>query len=204
MKTIEEMRKELADKAIQKKTEIDELIAITRVKHEMVKLDSPLFNDREMTKIDTLNLDVIIQTITEQYTVDDRKMSMVYGYGIIPNKILAIMKAIQFSKAEEKTELLMITGLDEQIIEDTLDAFGNTAYFSKANVEVVPEIPMDIPKVKELLKVVALDMGLVSEVDLSRFNTANVDYQYTRARLRAEDILLNTKLYLSEATTYTE
>jgi hypothetical protein len=114
------------------------------------------------------------------------------------------MKSIQFSKAEEKEDLLLMTGLDEQIIEDTLTAFGNTAYFSKANIEVVPEQPMDIQAVKDLLETVAIDMQLVSELDLSAFNQTNVDYQYKRAQLRADEMLANTQEYVEKATTYDE
>ena len=181
-----------------------QMVETIKVTHEIAKLDSPFYNKRELAKQDSLTLDAITETIGEQYAADDRKMSLVFGYGIIPSKMLAIMKSIQFSKHEEKGDLLMMCGLDEQIIEDVLTAFGNTAYFSKANIEVVPEISMNIPLVKELLNTIAIDMKLVSELDLGAFNTANVDYQYKRAELKAQEMYDNTKTYVEKATTYAE
>ena len=201
---IEKLKATLAAAKKAKKTEMAEMVETIKVTKEIAKLDSPLYNKRELAKQDSLALDAITETIAEQYAADDRKMSLVFGYGIIPSKLLAIMKSIQFSKHEEKEDLLLMTGLDEQIIEDTLAAFGNTAYFSKANIEVVPEIPMDIPAVKELLNTIAIDMKLVSDLDLSAFNTANVDYQYTRARHKADEMYDNTKEYVETATSYEE
>ena len=188
----------------EKKAEMKATIERIKMEKEIAKLESPLYANRELVKQDILTLDAIISTISEQYAVDDRKMSLVFGYGIIPSKILAIMKSIQFSKHEEKEDLLAMTGLDNQIIEDTLDAFGNTAYFSKAAVEVVPAQPMDIQKVKDLLETVAIDMKLVSTLDLTKFNSTNVEYQYDRAQLKADEMLHNTKEFIETAVSYEE
>ncbi len=201
---IQKMKAQLKKRQADKKSEMAKTIELIQVSKEIAKLDSPMYNKRELAKKDSLTLDVITDQIAEQYAADDRKMSLVFGYGILPSKILAVMKSIQFSKHEEKEELLMMTGLDEQIIEDTLTAFGNTAYFSKANIEVVPEQPMNISAVKELLETVAIDMKLVSELDLSAFNQTNVDYQYKRAQLKADEMYDNTKEYVEKATTYAE
>lgn len=201
---IKELQARLKAVKATKTTEINDTIARIKVEKEIDKLESPLYAKRELARKDNLTLDALIDTISEQYAADDRKMSLVFGYGVIPSKILAIMKSIQFSKHDEKEELLMMTGLDEQIIEDTLDAFGNTAYFSKAAVEVIPAIPMSIEKTKELLQVAAIDMKLVSTLDLSRFNRTNVNYQYERAELRADEMYNNTKEFIEEATNYEE
>jgi len=193
-------------KKVQEEKKVEMKAAIERIKmeKEIAKLESPLYANRELVKQDILTLDAIISTISEQYAADDRKVSLVFGYGIIPSKILAIMKSIQFSKHEEKEDLLAMTGLDTSIIEDTLDAFGNTAYFSKAAVEVVPAQPMDIPRVKELLEIAAIDMKLVSILDLSKFNETNVKYQYDRAQLKAEEMLHNTQEFIETAVSYEE
>ena len=202
--TLVELNAELEARKIAKKEELANVIATVKVQHELTKLDSPLYNKRELMKTDSIMLDVIIGQITDVYAREDRKMSLTFGYGIIPNKIITLLKAIQYSKAAEKEEFLMMTGLDEQIVEDILDAFGNTAYFSKVAIEVVPEIPMDIARTKELLNLASIDMKLVSELDLSRFNVANVSYQSKRAQLRADEMLDNTKEYIEAATVYAE
>jgi len=202
--TLEELKVELEARKAAKKAELEEVVATVMVQHELTKLTSPLYNHRELTKRDSVTLDVLLDQIAEVYARDNRKMSLTFGYGIIPNKIITLLKAIQFSKAAEKEEFLMMTGLDEQIIEDTLDAFGNTAYFSKMGIEVIDAIPMDIDKVRQLLQTIAVDMKLVSELDLSKFNKANVDYQYKRAQLKADEMLDNTKEYVATATVYEE
>ena len=204
MNALDKLNQELAERMAARKVELAETIAIAKVNMQLAKIESPLYMKRELLKEDEVKLQVISNTIQEAYDRDDRKMSLVFGYGILPNKILAIMKSIQFSKKEEREELLMLTGLDESIIEQTLDAFGSTAYFSKNTMEVVPAIPMDVPLVKELLLVVATDLGLVSTLDLGKFNSANMNYQYDRAAIRAEELYNNTKDYVETAITYAE
>ena len=204
MSKINQLLKELEERKVAKQAELEELKQTIALNHELTKLESPLYNKRALSAQDSLTLDVLINQVEEQYSRDDRKLSLTFGYGIIPNKILTLLKAILFSKAADKEELLMLTGLDEQIVEDTLDAFGNTAYFSKHSVEIVPAQEMNINRVKELLELVAIDMKLVSELDLSKFNTANIDYQYTRAQVKAEEMLDNTKQYIEVAQSYEE
>ena len=201
---IKELQAQLEARKAERANEFAQKVEMIKVTKEIEKLDSPLYEARELAKQDSMTLDVITTNISEQYAQDDRKMSLVFGYGIIPNKMLAIMKSIQFSKQAEKEELLMLTGLDEQQIEDTLEAFGNTAYFSKANIEVVPAIDMDIDKLKTLLRMASTDMGLVSTLDLSKFNVANVEYQYKRSEYKASEMLANTQAYVEEATSYEE
>ena len=204
MTNINQLKAELEIRRVAKIAELAELKETILLNHELTKLDSPLYTSRELAKEDNIKLDVIIDQIAESYATNDRKMSLVFGYGVIPNKILQICNAIRYSKAEEKEEFLLLTGLDEQIIEDTLDTFGSTAYFSKLAIDIIPAIEMNIIKSKELLKIVATDMGLVSELDLSKFNKANVDYQYKRAQMKAEEMLENTKEYVTTALSYDE
>ena len=174
------------------------------LEQKIATYSSPMYARRALTKLDNTKLDAITTMIADQYAQNDRKMSLVFGMGLLPNKILAILKSIQYSKHEEKLDLLLMTGLSEDIIEETLDAYGNTSFFSKAAIEVVPAQPMDIMKIKILLTEVARDMGLVSNLDLSRFNSENVKYQYDRAQLRADEMLANTQEYVEQATTYSE
>ena len=204
MTKIEELRAELETRKVAKQAEVKELIELTKVTQEINKIDSPLYNKRELSLRDNMVLDTIISTIEEQYAADDRKMSVTFGYGILPNKIITIMKSIQYSKHAEKEELMMMCGVSEQSVEDVLDAFGNTAYYSKNDNTIVESIPMDIAKVKELLALAAIDMQLVSTLDLGKFNSTNVDYQYKRSQLKADEMLENTTKYVETALAYEE
>ena len=199
-----ELKAQLEERKLAKAQELATLKETITLQHELAKLNSPLYDKRELQKTDNITLDILLAQVEEVYRHSDRKMSQTFGYGIIPNKILTLLKALQYVKSAEREELLLIIGLDEQTIEDTLDAFGNTAYFAKTSIEVVPEIPMDIERTKELLKLVATDMRLVSDLDLSKFNIENVRYQYTRARVKAEEMLENTEAYVQTALSYEE
>lgn len=202
--TVEQLKAQVEAKKVAKQAEINQMVETIKLNHELVKLDSPLYTIRELQAKDNATLDAYITVVQEEYAKEDRKLSQTFGYGIIPNKILTLLKAIQYSKADSKQHLLLLTGLDEQTVEDTLDAFGNTAYFSKLSIEVMPSIPMNIPKVKEFLKLVATDLGLVSDLDLSKFNQSNVDYQYTQAQDKADELLDNTREYITTAVAYNE
>ena len=201
---IETLKQQLETRKAQKEQELATLKEEITLKHELAKLDSPLYHKRELQKDDIAKLDVLLDEVEAVYSRENRKISNVFGYGLIPNKILTIVKAIQYSKQADRTDLLLLTGLDEQTVEDILDAFGMTAYFNKTSVSIVPEIAMDIQRTKELLALVATDMRLVSDLDLSKFNIENVRYQYDRARINAEEMLENTQEYTQLAIQYEE
>ena len=204
MTKLEELKAELAARKATKQAEMEELIATTKVRMELTSLDSPIYTERKLLEEDNAKLDVITQEVTEMYARKDRKIGLTFSYGVIPNKIITLLRAIQYSGLDEKQELLMMTGLSEQTVEDVLDAFGNTSFFSKAGVEIVPAIPMQLDDVKELLTQVYVDMQLVSTPDLRKFNVANVKYQYDRAQLKAEEMLANTLEYIDTAVNYEE
>jgi hypothetical protein len=67
------------------------------------------------------------------------------------------------------------------------------------------EIPADVARLRELLEIVSLDMGLLRVPNLSKVSQQNFEYQFTRARLRAEELAENTaKNDRLVAITYTE
>lgn len=198
------LQAELQATLVARKAEIADLISQRKIEMEINKITSPLYEQRELEKVDTSRLDAIIEHITSIYVSDKRKVSQVYGYGITVNKLLTIMRSMMYSKVHEKAELLMMTGLDEQLIEDVIEAFGATAYFSPRQLAIIPEKPMSITRLKELLSIAALDIGLITSVNMSKLNTANIEYQSVSARLRAEESLENTVKYTDDSVLYTE
>lgn len=204
MTKIEEMKAQLEATKAQAKAQLEETLEANKLQLEINRLTSPLYMTRQLETEDTVKLDAIINHIEELYAVDRRKVSQTYGYGDIPNKIVTIAKAVMYSKIEEKTELLMMTGMHSGTIEDLIDAFGNTAYFSVRELKVVPEMSMDIVRVKEILQVCADDLGLVSTLKLHKFSPTNIEYQSKRALARAEEALENTLKYNEEAVDYDE
>jgi phosphoglycolate phosphatase-like HAD superfamily hydrolase len=188
-----------------RKAEMAVKMAEIRLANEARKIQSPLYERRCMEDQDSMQLDAILEQIEESYALDNRKISRVFGYGVMVDKILTIIRSIQYSKIEEKQDLLAITGLSESLVEEVLDALGNPAYFSVREGRVMDEIPADVARLRELLEVVSLDMGLLRVPNLSKVSQQNFDYQFTRARLRAEELAENTaKNDRLVAVTYTE
>lgn len=201
---LETIKAQLAIRLEERKAEMQAKMEEIKVNNELRKLESPLYEVRELEKQDNLTLDTFLEQIEENYAMDNRKISRVFGYGVMVDKILTIIRSIQYSKLDEKQELLMLTGLDESTIEEVLDSLGNTAYFNVREGKVMDEIPADVDRLRDLLKVVALDMGLLSNLNLSKVTDKNFEYQFTRARLRAEELADNTAKHIAETVTYSE
>lgn len=198
------LQTELATRLEERKEEVRKLMEKIKLENELKRIESPLFETRELEKQDSLKLDTFIEQLEEFYSVDNRKISRVYGYGHMVDKILTIVRSIQYLKQDEKQEMLMLTGLDESTIESTLDALGNPAYFSVRELRLIDEQPANVDELKTLLKIISLDLGLVSPLKLNKVTTENFDYQFTRARLRAQEALENTLKYADNKVEYTE
>lgn len=195
---------ELNQLVLDRKAELQVKMAEMKLDNQARKIQSPLYERRCIEEQDSLTLDSILETIEENYALDNRKISRVFGYGVMVDKILTIIRSIQYSKIEEKQELLMMTGLSESTVEEVVDALGNTAYFSVREARVIDEIPADVARLRELLEIVALDMELLRVPNLSKVSESNFEYQFTRSRLRAEELAENTAKNNLEMVAYSE
>ena len=204
MTNLQQMKAELAARMEERRNEVKILMEEIKLQNELKKIESPLFEERELEKQDNLKLDAFIEQLEEFYSVDNRKINRVYGYGHMVDKILTIIRSIQYLKQDEKQEMLMMTGLDESTVEAVLDALGNPAYFSVRELRLIEEQPANVDELRKLLKIVSIDMNLVSTLKLNKVTKENVDYQFIRARLRAEEALENTLKYASDKVEYTE
>jgi hypothetical protein len=198
------MQAELAARMEERKKEVANLMEEIKLRNELKRLESPLFEERELERQDNLKLDALIGQLEEFYSVDNRKINRVYGYGHMVDKILTIIRSIQYLRQDEKQEMLMMTGLDESTVEAVLDALGNPAYFSVRELRLIEEQPANVDELRNLLKIVSIDMDLVSTLKLNKVTTENINYQFTRARLKAQEALENTLKYASNKVEYTE
>ena len=196
--TAKELSVLLAERVEARKAEVAERIEVRKLENQINFIESPLFEARELDKEDNLVLDAYLTHIEEMYAVSKRKVSKTFGYGVIPNKVLTIAKSVMYCKAEEKLELLAMTGLNETQVEDIVDAFGMTAYFSPKSLDIVEAVPMS-DNITDIIAQACSDMGLVSSVNYGKFTKSNIDYQYTRASLKANEALENTLKYADKA-----
>ena len=124
--------------------------------------------------------------LTNKATREIRKWnpSRVYGYGNQIGALVGILSGIQYSAAEHRLQMLAITGLNEQIIEDTLNAFGSPSYFSAKYETIVPEKPYCINSIKNSLEVLEIKLNI--NLDKDAITEELLSKQFESARLRAE------------------
>lgn len=124
--------------------------------------------------------------LTNKATREIRKWnpSRVYGYGNQIGALVGILSGIQYSAAEHRLQMLATTGLNEQIIEDTLNAFGSPAYFNAKYETIVPEKPYCINSIKNSLEVLEIKLNI--NLDKDAITEELLSKQFESARLRAE------------------
>ena len=124
--------------------------------------------------------------LTNKATREIRKWnpSRVYGYGNQIGALVGILSGIQYSAAEHRLQMLATTGLNEQIIEDTLNAFGSPSYFSAKYETIVPEKPYCINSIKNSLEVLEIKLNI--NIDKDAITEELLSKQFESARLRAE------------------
>ena len=121
---------------------------------------------------------VIIESmpIFSKKTRENRKWnpSNYYGLGSHIGGIYRILTGILYSTTDHKVQLLASTGLYEDLVESTINAFGNTAYYSETHKVIVPAIPYNIDTLIANLTLIAdilninPDMQAVTEANLSK------------------------------------
>ena len=124
--------------------------------------------------------------LTNKATREIRKWnpSRVYGYGNQIGALVGILSGIQYSAAEHRLQMLATTGLNEQIIEDTLNAFGSPSYFSAKYETIVPEKPYCINSIKNSLEVLEIKLNI--NLDKDAITEELLSIQFESASLRAE------------------
>jgi len=183
---LQEMLEELKAKSEAKKLEIQNDIAVKRVMIDMGKLDSPIYKDREIAKQNSATIEAMIQSI-EEFSTDDVKVRKVFGFGNQVDGVLTIIKSAMYAKATVKEEVMLLTSLDNDIIEETLDALGQTAYFNENSQEIVESQPCNVSLLRELLLLVSHDMGL-TDVKLNKITETNINRMYVSAQAKAEKL----------------
>lgn len=121
---------------------------------------------------------VIIESmpIFSKKTRENRKWnpSNYYGLGSHIGGIYRILTGILYSTTDHKVQLLAETGLYEDLVESTILAFGNTAYYSETHKVIVPAVPYNIDTLVSNLTLIAdilninPDMQAVTETTLSK------------------------------------
>ena len=100
--------------------------------------------------------------------------------------LLGILQTAQSTNiAEQKENILAIIKLPISLIEDTMQTFGTTAYWSKRTFTKYDEIKGDYMSARVLLAEVAEKMNL-KPLDLTKFTPQAYDAHFEQAKVKAE------------------
>lgn len=109
--------------------------------------------------------------------------------------------------AEQKEAILAILDLPLAIVEDSMQAFGTTAYWSKRTLEKYDEIAGDYEQAKAMLEEVATKLDL-QPLDISKFSKTAYDLHFAQASRRADakakEFQLSVSIDADQSFTLTE
>lgn len=132
--------------------------------------------------------------IYSKATREQRKFNMtkVYGFGNQLSNLLGLLSGIQYSATDHKQLLLAHTGLSEDLIEQTLEAFGRPAYYSTNHSIIIDEQPYDSAKALECIQMIEAELNII--LDKSKLTETTFRTQFELARINAETKAAATQL----------
>ena len=127
-------------------------------------------------------------------TRENRKFNASKFYGLTNDiaTVLGLLSGINYAASAHKPQLLLTTGLNSTIIEQTLESLGSLSYYSKNYGIVVPSKPCNVSTLKANLDTVAamlninLDTSCVTE-DTMKALWLNAEVRALREFNEAQD-----------------
>lgn len=120
-----------------------------------------------------------------------------FGYGTQIDLMYQLATGILYSCAEHKQLLLAHTGLDLEVLEQMVEAFGTPTYYSRNHNTVVKSKPYCLDLVKAVVDVMQSELSVV--VDTSKLTADRFEYEFIRAENIAEDTRLQAEEAISKA-----
>ncbi len=106
-----------------------------------------------------------------------------FAFGNQINLMYQLATGILYSASEHKELLLAYTGLDIELVEQLVEAFGSPAFYSRNNNVVVEAKAYDVDSVMATLAVMQSVLGVV--VDTSKVTTANFSLEFGKGEVKA-------------------
>lgn len=137
-------------------------------------------------------------------TKDNRKWnpSRQYGYGNQIAMVTGLLSGIQYSALDHKQQMLALTNLDDDLIEETMSAFGSASYYSANYHVVTDEVPFNVPAILAGLDLVEERLGLT--LDKSTITEASMRAHFNKSRLSAEKKMAEVEAALATPTIHIE
>lgn len=106
-----------------------------------------------------------------------------YGLNTQLAILTGILSGVQYSASAHKIQMLDVIGLSEDLVEQTLEAFGSTAYYSKNYVQVIDEVEYDMELLIENIALIEEALGI--SLDTARLNDTVMRNRFEIARVTA-------------------
>jgi hypothetical protein len=120
-----------------------------------------------------------------------------YNYGSQIDLMYQLATGILYSCQEHKQLLLAHTGLDLELLEQMVKAFGTPTYYSRNYHTIVESKPYNYAMAKSTVDVMQSSLGVV--VDTAELTEANFEYEFLRAEDTAHNNFEQAKEAIAEA-----
>ena len=113
-----------------------------------------------------------------------------YNYGTQIDLMYQLATGILYSCAEHKQLLLAHTGLNAELLEQIVKAFGSPMYYSRTYHTIVEAKPATLELIKSTINVMQSELGVV--VNTTDINANNLELEFVRGENNA-----NTQMKLA-------
>lgn len=120
-----------------------------------------------------------------------------FAYGTQIDLMYQLATGILYSCAEHKELLLAHTGLNGELVEQFVEAFGTPMYYSRNHNEIVEAKPYDLDRVTSVVDVMQSELGVV--VDTTKLTANGFELEFTKAENRANDDMARAAEAIAEA-----
>lgn len=120
-----------------------------------------------------------------------------YNYGTQVDLMYQLATGILYACQEHKQLLLAHTGLNLELLEQMVKAFGAPTYYNRNYHTIVEAKPFEISMVKSTVEVMQSELGVV--VDTSALTSSNFESEFIRAEVTAKNAFDQAVEAISEA-----
>jgi hypothetical protein len=120
-----------------------------------------------------------------------------YNYGTQVDLMYQLATGILYACQEHKQLLLAHTGLNLELLEQMVKAFGTPTYYSRNYHAIVEAKPFEIDMVQSTVEVMQSELGVV--VDTTALTQNNFESEFVRAEVTAKQTYDQAKEAIAEA-----
>lgn len=120
-----------------------------------------------------------------------------FNYGTQIDLMYQLATGILYSCQEHKQLLLAHTGLNLELIEQLVEAFGTPTYYSRNFHSIVESKPYSVERARNAITVMQSELGVT--VDAGALNVTNFENEFNRAVTTAKDNFLQAEEAIAEA-----